>query len=222
MKKLLLTPLFCLIGLSLFGQTFMTSFKHTFKGLSTESSGVSHIKDIACPQIQLSQFGGSGKIDSNYLDIAEELFRIYQYSKTTGQPDITQWDTLMKLRNEYLSKKVVPLMLFDFNLHEFSDSFWNGQGYTVNGDSQYLVKSGPWKITDFQKSNIFYFIPLVGQFDPECQYVILDKRFIISNRPTDTSVRYSMEINGRPINLLSDGFSQIVGLKPGLNDCRFF
>ena len=63
MKKLLLTPLFCLIGLSLFGQTFMTSFKHTFKGLSIESSGVSHIKDIACPQIPLSQFGGSGKID---------------------------------------------------------------------------------------------------------------------------------------------------------------
>ena len=93
MKKLLLTPLFCLIGLSLFGQTFMTSFKHTFKGLSIESSGVSHIKDIACPQIQLSQFGGSGKIDSNYLDVAEELFRIYQFSKTTGQPDITQWDT---------------------------------------------------------------------------------------------------------------------------------
>ena len=222
MKKLLLTPLFCLIGLSLFGQTFMTSFKHTFKGLSIESSGVSHIKDIACPQIQLSQFGGSGKIDSNYLDVAEELFRIFQYSKTTGQPDITQWDTLMKLRNEYLSKKVVPLMLFDFNLNEFSDSFWNGQGYAVNGDSQYLVKSGPWKITDFQQSNIFYFIPLVGQFDPECHYVILDKRFIISNRPTDTSVRYSMEINGQPINLLSDGFSQIVGLKPGLNDCRFF
>ena len=113
----------------------------------------------------------------------EEIFRIFQHSKTTGKPDITQWDTLMKLRNEYLSKKVVPLMLFDFNLHEFSDSFWNGQGYTVNGDSQYLVKSGPWKITDFQKSNIFYFIPLVRFISrPYC----ITSYFILTNNQYKT------------------------------------
>lgn len=86
MKKLLLTPLFCSIGLSLFGQTFMTSFKHTFKGLSIESSGVSHIKDIACPQIQLSQFSGSGKIDSNYLDVAEELLEYSNIVKQRASP----------------------------------------------------------------------------------------------------------------------------------------
>ncbi len=222
MKKLLLTPLFLLLVFSLFGQTFMTSFKHSFKGLSIENSNVLNIKDLACPQIQMSTFNGSGKIDSNYLDVAEELFRIFQYSKTQGSPDINQWDTLMKLRNEYLSKKVVPLMLFDFTLHEFSDSFWHSQGYAVNEDSQYLVKSGLWKTTDFENSNIFYFMPLVGHFDPEYQYVILDKRFVISNRSLDTSVQYGIDINGQSIKVSPAVFSQIIGLKPGLNDCHLY
>ncbi len=222
MKKILLTQFIFFTSLHLSGQTFMSSFKQSFKGLSIESSGVSHIKDLACPQIQLTSFDGSGKIDSNHLDVAEELFRIFQFSKTQGKAEISQWDTLMKLRNEYLSRKIVPLMLFDFNIHEFSDSFWNGQGYTVNSDSQFLEKSGSWKKTDFQNSNIFYFIPLVREFDPEYQYVILDKRFVISNRPFDSSVLYSMELNGHYVKLMYDHSSQIIGLNPGLNDLRLF
>ena len=58
----------------------MTSFKHTFKGLKLENSGITNIKDLACPQIQLASYNGSGKIDSNYLEIAEEIFRVYQFS----------------------------------------------------------------------------------------------------------------------------------------------
>jgi hypothetical protein len=220
MKKIILIKFLLFASISLSGQTFMTSFKHSFKGLNIESSGVTHIKDIACPQIQLSQLDGSGKIDSNYLNVAEELFRIFQFSKTKGKAEISQWDTLMKLRNEYLSKKVIPLMLFDFNIHEFSDSFWNGQGYSILSDSQYLIKSGPWKKTDFQNTNIFYFIPLVSAFDLEYQFVILDERFVISNRPNDTSVRYGIDINGHYCQLMYNHFSQIIGLKPGLNDCR--
>ena len=88
--------------------------------------------------------------------------------------------------------------------------------------SQCLVKSGLWKTTDFENSNIFYFMPLVGHFDPEYQYVILDKRFVISNRSLDTSVQYGIDINGQSIKVSPAVFSQIIGLKPGLNDCHLY
>lgn len=86
MKKLLLAPLFLLLVFSLFGQTFMTSFKHSFKGLSIENSNVLNIKDLACPQIQMSTFNGSGKIDSNYLDVAEELLEYSNIAKHRAAP----------------------------------------------------------------------------------------------------------------------------------------
>ena len=62
MKKIILTHVFCLVSIAVFGQTFMTSFKHTFKGLKLENSGIKNIKDLACPQIQLASYNGSGKI----------------------------------------------------------------------------------------------------------------------------------------------------------------
>jgi hypothetical protein len=220
MKKIILTHVFCLVSIAVFGQTFMTSFKHTFKGLKLENSGITNIKDLACPQIQLASYNGSGKIDSNYLEIAEEIFRVYQFSKTQSLPNLYQWDTLMKLRNDYLAKNIIPLMLFDISIHELSDSFWLGQGYLVNQDSQFLEKSGPWKIQDFKNTNIFYFVPLTNQFNPEQRFVILDKRFIISNRSIDTSVKFSIDLNGQSLQIIPDQQIPIAGLKLGFNDCR--
>ena len=222
MRKLLLTQLFFLVSLNLLGQTFMTSFKHSFKGLSIENSGVANIKDIACPQIQLSQLSGTGRIDSNQLEIAEELFRIFQFSKTQGKPQLNQWDTLMQLRNEYLAKKMIPLMLFDYSVHEFSDSFWQGQGYTVDEDSQFLVKLGPWKTGDLIASNVYSFIPLINTFEQDYQYLVFDERFIITNRARDTAVRFGLDINGHNIPIVIGGISNVIGLNPGINDFRFY
>ena len=220
MRKLLLTQIFCLLSASALGQTFMTSFKHSFKGLKLENLGAQNIKDLACPQISLSDFSGSGKIDSNSMEVAEELFRICQFSKTQGQPNIAHWDTLMKLRNEYLSHNKIPLMLFDMSFYEFSDSFWTGDGYTINQDSQFFEKLGPWKKHDFNKSNVFYFLPLLNQFNGEPPYVILDNRFILSNKGNDSLVKFSMDINGESVELIPNVPMQLAGLKPGINDCR--
>ncbi len=235
MKRTLLF-LFGLLGCSLVGYTQQLevgnrvhdayyAWRHSvYKDLQLSASGHERFLDLANTGLDLGKYsdGMEGLWDDSLdLDEAYELWKLYEYGKSSELPQESRWDSFQTWANGYLSRGIVPLLVVDFTYARLSDSFWLRKGYRIKEDSSGLEKVGVWRNDDVVEGYAFGVFPLVRAFRPEYDQFILDPRFILSESRLSKPKGFGVEIDG-VTRELPVGESMKFHWKRGLNQVRFF
>ena len=180
------------------------------------------VVDLSAAQINPSNYRGYGTQDTGHIEIAEELVRIMQYTEYSQSNQSPNWDSITKWANTYLSKGILPLLLIDHRFHKLSDSFWMHQAYSSDSDNGQLKKVGPWQKSDFTDEDAFYFIPFYSKINASVHSLILDERFMFSNRKLGKSVTLGVDINGNQHIILPNVPTPLLTMQTGINMCHLY
>ncbi len=210
------------LGSQIHAQTFMKNYQGYFRGLNLAKAPINRLLDISCPQLDIEKYTGGIGSDTIVLDNAEELLRILEYAKVQERPDPNQWDSLLVWTHEYLKKGIVPILLVDAQCDELSDSFWLGDGYTVNQDSAMLEERRVLVKSDFNRHNIFMATPMSLRWSANYTRVVLDSRFIFGNHFLDSNIQIGITVNGNETPLIMNQVVALKGIQKGLNLCHIW
>lgn len=210
------------LGSQIHAQTFMKNYQGYFRGLNLQKAPINRLLDISCPQLDIEKYTGGLGSDTIVLEDAEELLRILEYAKVQEKPDANQWDSLLVWTNEYLKQGIVPILLVDAQCAELSDSFWLGDGYTVNEDSAMLEKKRVLVKSDFNQHNIFMATPMSLRWSANYTRVVLDPRFIFGHHFLDSKIQIGITVNGNETPLIMNQTVALRGIQKGLNICHIW
>lgn len=201
-----------------FCQDYLSQYQHFFHGLQLGKNNSPKTIDLAAPQINPSKFNGMNTVGDEQLDQVEELVRIMQYSQRATAHNVPHWDSLLKWSIEYLNKGILPLLLVDYRYESLSDSFWLKGQYNYDTDSGFLIKKGPWNVTDFKQADAFCFVPMVQNISSNVHSIILDSRFYVSHRNIHSFIALGGDINGKSFSIQPNRPLPIGPISEGLNN----